>query len=1134
MAEAVLSALMEVLFHKTASQIFQKNGLLGSTKKEMLNLQSTLSTIQAVLQDAEDRQMKEKALKNWLVKLKDIVYEADDLLDEYMTELLRHKVVLDDRETRYCVFHAVNSLYLSGTLIFLGYSMKLKLKQVVEKLDLVANERAKFHFRDVYEKRFSCERPQSDSYVIESKILGRNKDKKNIIKLLIGSDVSVVSIIGIGGIGKTTVAKLVYNDAVVENSFDTRIWVCVSEGFNVKRLLKAIIESGTGSSCNLVEMDVIQRRVQELILGKKFLLVLDDVWDDDHEKYERLKNLVHNGLDGSKLLVTTRNEKVALLMGTTNPYRLEGLSDGDCWSLFQELAYKNRQKELLALEEVGKEIAKKCRGVPLAAKALGSLMCLKNQKSEWSFIRDCAMWDLMGHEDGAGILSALKLSYEYLPTHLKQCFAYCSIFPKGYRINKNTLIRLWMAEGFVPSSESIPPEEVGNGYFNELLWRSFFQNVRRDFDGNIVECDMHDLVHDLAKSVGGVDCLTTEFGKEVIIPVATRHLSMFGNEVVPKNPGMLKSAQNLRSFLLLDGQRNITKLSKSFFLSFRSIRALDCSGTSIKKLSNSIGTLLHLRYLNLSHTLLRTLPKSICCLLNLEALILKHCNHLIELPAEIRKLVNLRHLDIYGCTSLTMLPGGIGQMRSLQTLPVYIVSDAAASDISELQRLDLHGELMIKNLENLSNEICAKNANLKGKRHIRFLKLIWAQVEEMETRENVERVVEGLQPNSDLRKLHLEGYIGANFPSWLMTTYLVNIVELSLLKCHRCVELPQLEKLPFLEVLTVDGMDSAMYFCGSSGGKDSATHFASLKQLTLRNMPCLLGWSVNEDHGILPRLKKFTCEACPSLNNLPYLPSLNSLELSDCSSELLAETAANVTSLTHLMISGFLELIHLPEGLLKNNISLLSVEIRDCPEIRSLSSDLKVLPCIESLSISNCKNLSSVFDSCGLGTLKSLSIHDCHNISLEKGLQNLQFLQYASLSDCGNLTTLPMPMQHLTSLQTLHIWSCSEMYMLPEWLGDLSSLRELELWYCGKLSSLPESVKNLTKLQFLSIWGCPNLGLRCRKDVGEDWHKIKHVPFIKINGPYIQAMTEYAAYIASPWGVSLPEPNLNAGCPLLK
>ncbi|KAM3323500.1 putative disease resistance protein RGA4 [Capsicum chacoense] len=169
MAEAVVSALMEVLFQKIASQIFEKNGLLGgSTKKEMLNLQGTLSTIQAVLQDAEDRQMKEKAVKNWLVKLKDIVYEADDLLDDYLTELLCHK---------------------------------LKLKEIGEKLELVANERAKFHFKDVvHQKGFSF-----------------------------------VSIVGIGGIEKTTVAKLVYNDAVVENSFDTRIWVCVSEIFACPR-----------------------------------------------------------------------------------------------------------------------------------------------------------------------------------------------------------------------------------------------------------------------------------------------------------------------------------------------------------------------------------------------------------------------------------------------------------------------------------------------------------------------------------------------------------------------------------------------------------------------------------------------------------------------------------------------------------------------------------------------------------------------------------------------------------------------------------------------------------------------------------------------------------------------------------
>lgn len=159
MAEAVVSALMEVLFQKIASQIFEKNGLLGgSTKKEMLNLQSTLSTIQAVLQDVEDRQMKEKALKNWLVKLKDSVYEADDLLDDYLTELLCHKVILDDWKACYCVSYAVTSLYTNGMSLCSGYRMKLKLKEIGEKLELVANERAKFHFKDVvHQKGFSCE-----------------------------------------------------------------------------------------------------------------------------------------------------------------------------------------------------------------------------------------------------------------------------------------------------------------------------------------------------------------------------------------------------------------------------------------------------------------------------------------------------------------------------------------------------------------------------------------------------------------------------------------------------------------------------------------------------------------------------------------------------------------------------------------------------------------------------------------------------------------------------------------------------------------------------------------------------------------------------------------------------------------
>ncbi|EXB54289.1 Disease resistance protein RGA2 [Morus notabilis] len=172
-------------------------------------------------------------------------------------------------------------------------------------------------------------------------------------------DVAVIPIVGMGGLGKTTVSKLVYNDKRVEEHFERRIWVCVSEMFDVKKLMRAIVESATGIRCDLDEMEAIHRRVQELIMGKRFLLVLDDVRNEDHEKWDRLKNSVQHGSEGSGILVTTRSEKVALIMGTITPYHLEGLSDDNCWLLFQQRAFRNGRLDERAsnLVAVGKEIA---------------------------------------------------------------------------------------------------------------------------------------------------------------------------------------------------------------------------------------------------------------------------------------------------------------------------------------------------------------------------------------------------------------------------------------------------------------------------------------------------------------------------------------------------------------------------------------------------------------------------------------------------------------------------------------------------------------------------------------------------------------------------------------------------------
>jgi structure-specific endonuclease subunit SLX1 len=1109
MAEAVLSALVQVIFENLSSQIFEEYGMLHGTKKEMRKLQSVLSTIQAVLDDAEDRQVLDKAVKDWLIKLKDIAYDADDLLDEYISEASQRKLEFHDHvDIQGCMTNEVRFFCSQSNLILSSYRVKKALENIVDRLNTIADERFKFHLKDKFldYSTQSSGRLQSDSFLFESEVFGRDEEKEKIMKFLMNptdkGDVSVLPLVGMGGLGKTTLAKLVYNDKRVEKHFEQRIWVCVSEEFDVKRLMRAIVESVTGNRCDLLEMETIHRRIQESIMGKRFLLVLDDVWNDDHEKWEGLKNSVRHGSEGSKILVTTRSEKVALVMGTTNPYHLEGLSDDDCWSLFEQRAFKcGKPEEGSSMLAIGKEIAKNCRGVPLAAKALGSLMGLKRRRSEWLLVKDNEIWSLIEEENG--ILPVLRLSYDNLPSHLKQCFAYCSLFPKGFRIKKEELIHLWMAEGFIQSSQRKPQEEVGNEYFNELFWRSFFQNATKDRNGDMVDCEMHDLLHDLAKSVAGTSCLMLEGGRKVIIPTGTRHLSIICNET-ENLKGV--SDSKLRSFLLLFARRKIARVSGNLILSIKSLRALDISSTGIKKLSKSIGALKHLRYLNLSNTLIKKLPSSICSLFNLQTLILLHCSSLEILPENLRKLVNLRHLNIYGCGLLTELPNGIGELGSLKTLPLFIVGKQTGCGISQLQSLDLHGELKIKNLENVRNERCARDANLKEKRHIQSLELLWENIDEVNARENVECVTEGLQPNFELKKLLIENYVGSKFPSWLMSSSLTNLVELSLVKCQRCAQLPPLGKLPALEVLRIDGMDATMYFSNDSSGASRVADFVSLKRLSLKDMPNLLGWSSMEGRDLLPCLKELIIEFCPKLTNLPYLPSIESLELNDCSNEILA-TVTKMSSLSNALFSGFLDLIYLPQGLVRNKKHLLSLEIKDCPKLRSFSGELDSLSALQSFRISNCPELESLSELGSLKSLKSLSIDRCHNLGsfAEEGMGSLTSLQHFSLSNCENITAFPHAMQHLVCLQTLQIWSCPKLSTLPESLGNLAALKELELWYCENLLCLPESMQRLTSLQFLSVWSCPHLEIQCEKDQGKDWHKIKHIPFIKINGPYIQA-----------------------------
>ncbi|CAK9153332.1 unnamed protein product [Ilex paraguariensis] len=529
MANTLVSGLANTILGNLSSPALQEFGAACGLKDEIQKLKSTFTAIQAVLQDAEAKQTKSKALQDWLSKLKDAAYDADNILDEFETEALIRK---EDRQRG--VLNQIIACFTHRNPLVFRLRMAHKVKDIRERLDTIADERDKFHLKEgvTDSQVYDMERRQTSSLVIESKIYGRNEEKEMIIKVLLDNsshqnDLSVYAIWGMGGLGKTSLSQLVYNDPRVKTHFELRIWVCVSDDFSIQRLTRAIIESIEGGGCNILELDPLQLRLQEKLSGRRFLLVLDDVWNEYHDKWDGLKIALRCGAKGSMLVVTTRSEEVARMMATLPIFNPRCLSEDDSWILFESRAFEIGRREE-NLETIGKAIVKKCRGLPLAIKALGSLLRFKNSTSEWLRVKESAIWDLADGENG--ISPVLRLSYNNISPSSRQCFVYCSIFPKDYAMEVDMLIELWIANGFIHSKGETDLYRMGRGIFNNLVCRSFFQDVKEGYMGRLT-CKMHDLMHDLAMSIMIQECYIIEPGKELKIPEKVRHLSFYGAHI---------------------------------------------------------------------------------------------------------------------------------------------------------------------------------------------------------------------------------------------------------------------------------------------------------------------------------------------------------------------------------------------------------------------------------------------------------------------------------------------------------------------------------------------------------------------------------------------------------------------------
>nr|DAD29661.1 TPA_asm: hypothetical protein HUJ06_031129 [Nelumbo nucifera] len=1118
-AGAVVSAIVENLLWSLSSLIGREIALIYGVNSELEILSRRLSTIQAVLQDAEEQQINNPAVKIWLQSLKDAAYGAEDVLDEFLTEALRRKMG--------------NRAITKVSKIFLRSRMGHKIKRVLEKIDRIAAERSQFNLREseVNRRDENTEGRETDSFVIESEVYGRDEDKEKIVKMLISSgdeandfSIIVIPIVGMGGLGKTTIAQLVYNDDRVKGYFNLRMWICVSDDFDVKKLVRSIIESATaGAKCDISDMDPLQHRLQEVLRGKLFLLVLDDVWNEDHEKWDRLRKYLMCGARGSKIIVTSRSYGVAEIMGTVEPYSLGVLSEEGCWSLFRERAFRDRGEEEANpnLVAIGKEIVNKYGGVPLAVKALGGLLRSKKEEKEWLSVRDHR--SSLIEEDESGILPALKLSYNSLPSPMKQCFAFCALFPKDYKIPKNTLIQLWIAHGFIPaefSSVGKEVEDVGNEYFNDFIRRCLFQDVVKDEYGNIKECKMHDLVHDLAGSIGGKECMTMDVGNDnwrESIHKRIYHASIYfpyDNERKVEVFTALHKAQNLRTLLLMHQCWEPT-LPRGCSLRFKGLRVLDLHDTTIKTLPISISQLKHLRYLDLSTTSIRKLPTTFTSLQNLQTLKLLDAHRFAELPRDLRKMVNLRHLEFNGHTKVNKMPLRMGQLTGLQTLTRFIVGKEIGRTITELKDLNnLRGQIRIEKLESVRSASEAETADLKNKPNLYGLELRWEDDNLGEEEVGVEGVIECLEPHPNLKKLRVHGYPRPEIPSWM--ALLPNLVTLTLVNCKKMESLPPLGKLHKLKVLTIQGLDAVTHMgnellygsddCINEGSRATVA-FPSLTNFTLEKMANLEEWLLFGDlqfqgerrPQVLPRLEYLYISRCPKLRYLPALGELPRLKVLDiialdAITQMSKELYLHGNDNTDGMETVLFPLLTRFRLYFMANLEewLLFCDLQFQGERRP-----QVLPRLEYLYISHCPKLTMSNALPHLTTLKFLSVMACQtfwhiSISYPTALKEL------SIRSASDLERLPESMQPLTKLQELTIWDCPKLECLPEWIDCLVSLRMLILYDNPNLQNLPMAIQRLHSLQSLTIHECPQLKIQCEKERGPDWHKIANIPNIVI------------------------------------
>ncbi|KAI3859932.1 hypothetical protein MKX03_006995 [Papaver bracteatum] len=927
-----LTDVIDHLSHEIGIQTFDAG-------KEVRKLEQVLQKLECILEDAEEKQLGDEEVCDYLGRIKDLVYDTEDLLDELVLHIQQKKMIRgrflnisqkgDNNNTisKVCSSLAPTFGYVFNSCVIFNRFKKItslrkkfeKIKVESSKYDLISNTVPVIPVDSSY--THSCDGNFFDGDVV----YGREFDKEHVMNMLFEVDntkaVRVINIVGIGGIGKTTLGQSVYDHDKVRSHFDIKIWVSVPQtaASYLEKTVQGILEAlSLSSSSDDDDLNCVANShgadlstfLSNRIKQKKFLLVLDDVWNENIRDWQALKSILV-GAPGSSILSLTCNKMAAYLMSTTTLHELIPLSKESAWELFCQSAYRKKDDAADALkpyEDIGRIVSQRCNGVPLALKCLGGLLRTKATRQEWVDIMESDKWELLEMEP---VLPALYFSYYSLPPVLKLCFSYTALFPKAYPINKGRLIKLWMAEGFLGSSttKNRDPELVGLEYFQELMMRSYFSPHERNKDGEVTSIKMHDLVHDLAASMSGHSIM--EIDNTPYKKIKARHLSVLHGDLNSISSSIQKSSHVSTLIFYNSNCRVISRtVSPNLFAHLKFLKVLDFSYLNLSEIPNEVGKLKHLRYLNLSHANLQSLPEKVCDLHNLQTLALNDCQQLSKLPDSLVKLSGLRHLEIQSTPKLLYLPQGTGRLTSLQTLSKFPVSIAKQGcRIRELQDLNkLQGCINIIGLHTVENFKEVSDAKLMNKENLHELRLDFSpyKLEYLGEDEfkKTERVLEYLHPHPNIKKLTLTHFLGSELPRWLENdSMLPNLRRLKLQDCMNSTMLPALGNLPSLVELYIENLGSIkdigneFYGIGSSCKYVKELAFPKLEELHIVDMAKLEHWDfiAPDEKKIMPFIRDLHIRNCPKLIVLPHFfpDTLKNMDVSGCA-KLISSSLDNL------------------------------------------------------------------------------------------------------------------------------------------------------------------------------------------------------------------------------------------------